>query len=375
MQLRVERKVVRRKVKLNLITDPAQSAQRAGLHYVCDDSVGVRRKRSGRGFSYIHADGTRIRDRAELDRIKALAIPPAWENVWICPSPTGHIQATGYDAKGRKQYRYHLDWRKVRDQTKFNRIITFGLALPQIREATDNDLKRQGMPREKILATVVRLLETTRIRIGNAEYAEQNRSFGLTTMRTRHVTVVSNSKVKFKFRGKSGVEHDIELSDRRLTRIIQRCQELPGYELFQYLDEDGKRCAIDSSDVNDYLGDITGEDFTAKDFRTWAGTVEAALALEDMGEATSKTAATRNVSQAIKIVASKLGNRPATCRKYYVHPTIIDAYTEGWLLPTLARRHQWNTDQTSPHDLLPEERAVLAVLEEQLVRDKQKNTP
>jgi DNA topoisomerase I len=370
MQLNVERKVIRRKVKLTLVTDPVESAQHAGLRYVNDNSPGIQRKRSGRGFSYYDAEGNRISDRAELERIKTIGIPPAWQQVWICPAENGHIQATGYDAKGRKQYRYHPDWRAIRDRTKFNRMIPFGLALPQIRRITHEHLKLQGMPREKILATIVRLLENTLIRVGNAEYAEQNSSFGLTTMRNRHVTIVSNTKVKFKFRGKSGVEHDIELSDRRLTKIIKCCQDLPGYELFQYIDEDGKRQTIDSADVNDYLREITGEDFTAKDFRTWSGTVETALALEELGEATSKTAAKRNVSEAIKLVAKELGNRAATCRKYYVHPTILDAYDEGWLLPILARRHKWQPSSDSA-DLNLEEKAVLTVLEEQLVREKE----
>jgi DNA topoisomerase-1 len=363
MPLTIKKPSKRKKVQLTLITDPVKSAETAGLRYVTDASPGIRRKGAGKGFSYIGVDGKKIGDRQELDRIKSLIIPPAWKDVWICPLANGHIQATGLDAKGRKQYRYHSDWAKVRSQTKFNRMILFSEALPQIRQQTERHLSLPGLPREKVLATVVQLLETTLIRVGNVEYAQENKSFGLTTMRSRHVDI-SGSTIKFEFRGKSGVEHDIEINDRRLAKIVKRCQELPGHELFQYLDDEGKRQTIDSEDVNSYLREITGEDFTAKDFRTWAGTVLAAKELEQMRSYNSPTEAKKNVAQAIKNVAKQLGNRPATCRKYYVHPAVIEAYLEGTLTETLQTKH-YKTDP--PYGLQPEEFAVIYLLEQHLV--------
>lgn len=356
-------------LKLEVVTDPAESAKRAGLHYVRDDSPGIQRKRVGRGFSYFDVKGNRIRDRAQIERLKALVIPPAWRDVWICPSPKGHLQATGYDEKDRKQYRYHPDWRKVRDQVKFNRMIPFGQMLPVIRQETEAHLRRRGLPREKVLATVVRLLEATLIRVGNDQYAKENQSFGLTTMRDRHVEV-STTKVQFEFRGKRGIKHDIELSDRRLARIVKQCRDIPGYELFQYFDDNGDRQTVDSGEVNAYLQSITGEEFTAKDFRTWAGTVQTALALEELGSPESETATKKNVTQAIKVVAKQLGNRAATCRKYYVHPEIIQAYQDGTLLPTLEKRHDQKFESDSGH-LRPEEYAVLLVLQERLAQSEQ----
>src|SRR2546423_1625725 len=274
--------------------DPVIVAKAAGLRYVSDASPGIRRKRAGKNFSYIGLDGKPIHDQDELHRIRSLGIPPAWTDVWICPQPNGHIQATGRDAKGRKQYRYHPRWRAVRDETKYSRLIAFGEALPTIRARVEHDLGLPGLPREKVLATVVRLLETTLIRVGNEEYARQNRSYGLTTLRNRHVDV-RGTELRFHFRGKSGKEHEVALHDRRLARVMRRLQELPGQELFQYVDEDGTRASIDSDDVNAYLREIAGEDFSAKDFRTWAGTVLCAVALRELDAASGEVEAKRNV--------------------------------------------------------------------------------
>lgn len=292
-----------------------------------------------------------------MERLKALAIPPAWEDVWICPFPNGHLMATGRDAKGRKQYRYHPDWRKVRNQTKFDRLIPFGYARPLIRQVTDRHLRQRTLSREKVLAIVVRLLDATVMRVGNEEYRDQNQSFGLTTLQERHVDVATSS-IHFHFVGKSGVEHEIDLSDRRLARAIKRCQELPGQQLFQYLDDDGTRHAIDSADVNEYLQTITGEDFTSKDFRTWAGTACTAQILDELGEAETKTEVQANIRAAIRSAANHLGNRVATCRNFYVHPTVPQAYEAGWLLEVWrgAKAANDNVNLTS------EERSLIAVL-------------
>ncbi len=308
--------------------DPVASAERAGLEYVTDDEPGIQRKRVGRHFSYIGLDGQPIRDPDHLKRLRSLAIPPAWTEVWICPNPNGHIQATARDAKGRKQYRYHPDWRAVRDETKFTRMARFALALPTIRERVDADLGRRGLPKEKVMAAVVRLLETTHIRVGNEEYAQHNDSYGLTTLRDEHAQI-ERSKIVFEFRGKSGKEHSIDLRDRRLAQIVKRCQDLPGQRLFQYLDEDGECYTLASNDVNTYLREIAGEDFTAKDFRTWAGTVLCAEALAEIGPATTQTAAKRSLVRAIDRVAEQLGNTRAVCRKSYIHPAVMDAYLDG----------------------------------------------
>ena len=263
-----------------MVLDPVKAAQQAGLRWMCDDVPGIRRVRAGKGFRYVGADGKAVRDAATLARIRKLVIPPAWRDVWICPSPDGHVQATGRDARGRKQYRYHDQWRQKRDETKYDKMLLFGLALPKIRARVDEDLALPGLPRDKVLATVVRLLETTLIRVGNEEYARANGSFGLTTLRSRHVDV-AGSTIRFHFRGKSGKRHRVAVHDRRLARIIRRCQDLPGHELFQYVDDDGALHPIDSQDVNDYLKEITHQDITAKDFRTWNGTVLAAAALRE----------------------------------------------------------------------------------------------
>src|SRR5437764_13436344 len=319
--------------------DPLESAQEAGLRYMCGGGRSIRRVRCGKSFRYLGADGKPLRDEKDLERIRKLVIPPAWENVWICPSPNGHLQAYGWDVKGRKQYRYHAQYRAVRDEAKFSRMIAFGAELAVIRKRVREDLAKRGLPKEKVLATVVRLLETTFIRVGNDEYAKENESFGLTTMRNRHVRI-EGAKLMFRFRGKSGQEHMIELTDRKLAGVVSRCQDLPGYELFEYVNESGEVCRIDSADVNQYLRDITGQDFTAKDFRTWAGTVLAARELHAAGPARSETAARKATVTAIKSVAHQLGNRPATCRQYYVHPAILDAYTDGSLFGARERGEQ-----------------------------------
>jgi DNA topoisomerase-1 len=315
---------------LEIVTDPVESSRQAGLRYVTDARPGYTRKKRGKGFRYLDSDGKPIKDEATLKRIRSLVIPPAWTDVWICPSANGHLQATGRDARKRKQSRYHPRWRAVRDETKYERMKLFGEALPAIRERVEQDLGLPGLPREKVLATIVRLLETTFIRIGNEEYARENRSYGLTTMHNRHVEV-EGGKVRFKFRGKSGKVHDIDLNDRRLARIVKKCQDLPGYELFQYLDDEGNHHGVDSADVNEYLRAITDEQFTAKDFRTWAGTVLACALLRETGscEAQSQAEAKKNVVQAIAAVAERLGNTPSVCRKCYVHPAVIESYMGG----------------------------------------------
>jgi DNA topoisomerase I len=295
-----------------------------------------------------------------LERIRSLVIPPAWTSVWICPLKNGHLQAVGRDAKGRKQYRYHPVYRQIRDQTKFSRMVAFGEALPTIRRRVKEDLDLPGMPKNKVIATVVKLLETTRIRVGNEEYAKTNESFGLTTMREDHVEV-AGYKLRFHFKGKSGQHHDIELADRRLARIVQACQSIPGEELFHFVDPDGQVCKIYSEDVNNYLREISGQDFTAKDFRTWCGTGLAALELETLGPSSSETEAKENIVTSIKAVAAKLGNKPSTCRKYYVHPSILDSYMDGSLLPAMTKTQ----DSTAAYGLRREELCVLALLKAQ----------
>jgi DNA topoisomerase I len=316
-------------------TDPLESAQAAGLRYVSDTSPGIRRRGAGRGFTYLTPDGRPLRDKATLARIKSLAIPPAYTDVWICPIPNGHLQATGRDARGRKQYRYHPRWREVRDETKFGRMVAFSEALPRLRRRIDEDLAEPGLPKVKVLAAVVRLLECTGIRVGNEEYARSNRSFGLTTLRDHHVEI-SGSTMRFEFRGKSGKTHRVALSDRQLARIVARCQAVPGAELFQYVDDEGGRVAIGSGDVNDYLREITGEDFTAKDFRTWAGTLQAVAALEELGPAATAREAKSTILRAIDQVAERLNNTRAVCRKYYVHPAVLERYEAGTLHEALA---------------------------------------
>jgi DNA topoisomerase I len=317
--------------------EPRSEAARAGLRYALDEGSGLSRVRAGQGFAYRDTHGRLVRDARVLQRVRGLAIPPAWTDVWICPTDDGHLQATGRDVKGRKQYRYHARWRAVRDETKYQRLMDFARLLPRIRARVDSDLDRPGLSRAKVVATVVRLLETTLIRVGNEEYARQNRSYGLTTLRDGHVDV-SGTRVRFRFRGKSGRDHVIDLRDRRLSRIVKRCQDLPGQQLFQYVDERGHRRSIESADVNAYLREVTGGDFTAKDFRTWSGTVLAAWALHELAPDTAKAPVKRNVVRAIESVSARLGNTVAVCRKCYVHPAVVDAYLDGSLATTLRAR-------------------------------------
>jgi DNA topoisomerase-1 len=347
--------------------DGKSSARLAGLRYVDDRRPGITRIRHGQGVGYRGPDGRPIRDGETLTRIRSLAVPPAWRNVWICPDATGHLQATGRDARGRKQYRYHPRWREVRDGNKYERMIAFGRALPLIRKRVQKDLSRPGLPREKILATVVRLLEVTLIRVGNEEYAKQNESFGLATMRNRHVRV-NGSALRFQFRGKSGVLHAVDLEDRRLACIVRRSRDLPGYELFQYVDADGDRRTIVAADVNAYLKSIAGDEFTAKDFRTWAGTVLAARALREVAAFGSKTQAKCNVLRAVEAVAKRLGNTTAVCRKCYIHPEVVNAYLDGTLAASLNRKAGLEL-RSNMRDLSPEEAAVLALLYRGLEQD------
>ena len=350
-----------------VVADPVESARIAQLRYVSDERPGIRRKRAGEGFDYYDRAGKRIRDKLTLLRIRRLAIPPAWTEVWISPFEDGHLQATGRDARGRKQYRYHARWREVRDQNKYGKIVLFAHALPNIRRQVAQDLTLYGLPRRKVLAAVVRLLETTLIRVGNDEYARNNHSYGLTTMQDKHVEI-NGSKVRFKFRGKSGKWHAIELADRGLARIVARCQDLPGQELFQYIDDQGVQQDVTSQDVNEYLREIAGEEFTAKDFRTWAGTVLAAMALEEFEKFDSKAQRKRNIVRAIETVAERLGNTPSVCKKCYVHPIVLDSYLDGSMLDTLKQRAQEEITE-SLEDLHPEEAAVLGLLQQRLAKE------
>ena len=343
-----------------------ESARAAGLRYTSDATPGIQRVKQGGSFRYVGPDGKAVRDAESLRRIRGLVIPPAWTSVWISPDPRGHLQATGRDARGRKQYRYHPRWREVRDDTKYHRMIAFAQALATIRRRTCADLGRPGLTREKVLAAVVQLLEKTLIRVGNDEYAKQNQSFGLTTMRDGHVDV-SGGRLRFEFRGKSGVEHDIDLTDRRLARIVKACRDIPGYDLFQYYDENGERQSIGSADVNAYLQEITGADFTSKDFRTWAGTVLAAQLLKDFEQFESEAQAKRNIVQAVETVAKRLGNTKAVCRKCYIHPAVFDAYLDGSMIKTVAQRARRAAQKTE--ELSPGEAAVLGVLERRLARE------
>jgi DNA topoisomerase-1 len=342
-----------------------RAATRAGLKYVTDGFAGISRRRSGAGWTYFAPNGARIRDADKRRRLNKLAIPPAWTDVWICPDPDGHIQATARDARGRKQYRYHASYREARDRSKFRHMLEFSEVLPLLRARMERDLKSEELTRDQVLATVIRLLDKTLIRVGNDEYARENASFGLTTLRRRHVKV-KGTAVRFTFRGKSGVEHNLAIVDPRLAKIIQRCQELPGYELFQYVDEAGKRQAITSDDVNAHLREITGRDVTAKDFRTWGGTMHAAIALQSMGVAASRAEADRNIIKALDIVRERLGNTRAVCRKYYVHPALIEAYLMGRTVPVapaVARRYVRRHKEAA---LRRDEVAVLQFLQEEL---------
>jgi DNA topoisomerase I len=340
--------------------EPEEAAREAGLVYVDDGQPGIARLRSGRGFRYRGPDGKAVTDERTLARIKALAVPPAWRDVWICPSPRGHIQATGRDARGRKQYRYHAAWRETRDRTKFDRMIAFGEALPAIRKRVREDMSLRGLPRSKVLATLVRLIDLSSIRVGNARYAKDNNSFGLTTMRGRHVDV-NGSTIRFEFRGKGGKLLEVDVRDPRIARIVKLCQEIPGQHLFQYLEEDGTRKPVASDDVNAYLQEVSGQDFTAKDFRTWAGSVLALQALSAIEPAASEREFRSNVNAAIETVASELRNTVAVCRACYVHPSVVDAYRDGTL--ATMRISRVRTKGTAAADRLrPHEAALLRLL-------------
>ncbi len=339
------------------------SAHAAGLTYVTDSVPGMSRKRVGAGFAYYTPAGRLIRDRALRKRLAKLAIPPAWTEVWICPSTSGHIQATARDAKGRKQYRYHPRFRALRDESKFGRMLSFSNALLALREQIERDLLAPGLSRRKLLATVVRFLDKTLIRVGNDEYARANQSYGLTTLRRRHVDV-SGHTIRFQFRGKSGIEHTIAVTDRRLAGIVAELQDLPGQELFKYLDANGRRQSVDSDDVNAYLREVTGLDVTAKDFRTWSGTMLAARALRDLGPPANQRIAKLNVNKALDQVAARLGNTRAVCRKYYVHPVIIEAYERGIAAPAPEPvRHRRSRPSAS---LRRDEITILQFLHEEL---------
>ena len=344
------------------LENPVASARAAGLRYVIDDKPGLTRHKRGKGFVYRTADGKPVKDAATLARIRALAIPPAYTDVWICPTENGHLQATGRDARGRKQYRYHPRWREVRDETKYHRMVGFARALPAIRRRTVADLRKQGLKFEKVVAAIVQLLEKTLIRIGNDEYARANGSFGLTTLHNRHVDI-RGARVTFRFRGKSGREHTVGLEDPRLAAVVRRCRDLPGQELFAYFDDAGEVQQIGSADVNEYLREISGSDFTAKDFRTWAGTVLALQALRKYPDFDSAAAAKRNVVAAIESVAQSLGNTKAVCRKSYIHPALIDAYLEGSLANALRER------AARAQGLRPDETSVLRILRKRLAND------
>jgi DNA topoisomerase-1 len=328
---------------------------------VSDTTPGITRKRRGKGFSYVDPRGATIADETTLARIRKLAIPPAYTDVWICPDPRGHIQATGRDARGRKQYRYHERWREARDETKFGRMLAFSEALPDIRRRVDEDLKRPALPREKVLATVVRLLESTCIRVGNDEYSRTNDSYGLTTLEDQHATITGTT-VRFRFRGKGGKAHEVALADRRLARIVQRCQELPGEQLFQYLDEAGAVVDVTSGDVNQYLREIGGQEFTAKDFRTWAGTLLAAQALRAIGAGATQKEIKANIVGAVDRVSARLNNTRAVCRKYYVHPAVLERYAAGQLAEALGALERGPS--TDPYALSAEERALVHMLRE-----------
>lgn len=353
--------------RVQTIVDPKDAAELAGLRYVSDARPGIRRKKAGTGFTYTRVDGTRLSERDVLNRIKSLAIPPAWTDVWISPFADGHIQATGRDAKGRKQYRYHARFREVRESTKYEHVVAFAAALPGIREKVKEHMALPGLAREKVLATVVHLLETTLVRVGNDEYAEQNNSYGLTTLKNRHVAVDGN-EVRFRFTGKSGKQWSLRVRDRRVAKIIRACQELPGQELLQYIDESGNCQDVTSTDVNSYLKEITGKDITAKDFRTWAGTVLAAMALSELESFDSATQAKRNLRAAIEKVASKLGNTPTICRKCYVHPEVLNSYMDGNLVLEVKAEAE-NELRGNVKTLKPEEAAVLALLRGRLAKE------
>jgi len=348
------------------LLDPEVAADRAKLSYVSDTMPGIRRHSARNGFDYKMPDGSLVRDIDTLKRIRSLAIPPAWNDVWICPKPHGHIQAVGRDQRGRKQYRYHPRWREVRDEAKYGKLLAFAHVLPKLRARVEEDLKRRGLPRERVLAAIVRLMELTLFRIGNSEYAKSNKSFGLTTLRDRHAKI-EGSRLHLSFRGKHGKQHQTDINDRRLARIVKDCQDLPGYELFQYIDENGEQHTVDSADVNDYLREITGEEITAKDFRTWAATHLAAEALRELEPIENDRLRKKGIVRAVETVAKHLGNTPAICRRCYIHPAILDSYLEGTLLETLAEKTRRYLVE-NVEGMSAEEAAVTAFLRLRLTR-------
>jgi DNA topoisomerase-1 len=349
------------------ILDEHEAAEQAGLQYVSDEQPGISRRRSGKGFAFRDRKGRAITDPATLERIRKLAIPPAWRNVWICEDPNGHIQATGRDDKGRKQYRYHPRWREVRDSTKFEHMLDFAKALPALRERVQQDMAKRGLSREKVVATVVHLLETTLIRVGNADYAKQNKSYGLTTLRDQHVDI-EGGEVRFAFKGKSGKTWRLAMRDRRIAKVVKACQDIPGQHLFQYYDENGEHQGITSNDVNAYLREATGREITAKDFRTWAGTVLAAMALREFEEAAGTPGLKKTVKLAVEKVAARLGNTPTICRKCYVHPEVFNAHLDGSLMQAVEGEVEQELREEL-EKLKPEEAAVLALLHNRLKQD------
>lgn len=348
------------------VVDPVDAAQSAGLTYVHDDEPGIRRKKAGKGFTYLDPKGRTIKDPEELRRLKSLAVPPAYTDVWISPDPNGHIQATGRDARGRKQYRYHPKFREVRDSTKFEHLVAFAESLPQIRARVDADMRKRSLSREKVLATLVHLLETTLIRVGNSDYARQNQTHGLTTLGEDHVDVQGDN-LRFVFRGKGGKEWRLKVRDRRVARTVRLLEDLPGQRLFQWVDDEGHRHSVESADVNAYLREITGRDITAKDFRTWGGTVLAALALKEFEDFDTQAKAKKQLKAAIEQVAARLGNTPTICRTCYVHPEIVSAHLEGALAQSVQREAE-RALTTELEGLEPEEAAVLAMLRTRLAR-------
>ena len=341
----------------------AEAAREARLRWVNDDAPGIIRRSHGAHFRYTNPDGSGVTDQETLRRIRSLAIPPAWTSVWICSDPRGHIQATGRDARKRKQYRYHPRWREVRDDAKYDHSIEFAQALPRIRAQVDVDLRRRGLSRERVIAAVVRLLDLTLIRIGNAEYAKENRSYGLTTMRTSHASL-DGDDIRLSFRGKGGKRVTATVHDGRVATVMARCTTLPGEELFQYLDDDGEAHTVTSDDVNAYLQTAGGGDFTAKDFRTWAGTVITARSLRELGASATSTEEKRRMVEAITVAATQLGNTVAVCRRSYVHPEVLTAYTDGTLLKLRfgGRSSAAAVDELPAADLRSDERAVLRLL-------------
>jgi len=357
--------IINEKLETLIVTEPVEVAEAAGLRYVTDEDPGFSRRAQAKGFTYLDKNGSKLTDERHINRIEALVIPPAWTDVWICPYSNGHIQATGRDQKGRKQYIYHAGWEAVRNTNKFNLMIRFGEALPLIRSRVEEDLRKHTLSREKVMAILVRLLEETLIRIGNHEYAKQNNSYGLTTLRNKHMEV-EGSKVRFIFKGKSGKQWEVDIENKRLAKLIRQCQELPGQQLFQYLDDEGGRQTVESSDVNSYLKEIIEQDFTAKDFRTWGGTVRAARELYDLGPAEAEKDKQKNIVRAIKKVSAALNNTPSVCRKYYIHPEIISAYMDNSLFDKMEKASK--SQDNSRFGLNTEETAVLNILKEGLLQ-------